>query len=187
MNGVFMKSLFQKSLKTIALASLVVLSVAATAFAQNPKLQTNQLDSLSAKASQTVDVNIDERLIGLAAKFLGKDPDEKKVKEIVSGLKGIYVKSFEFKSPNAYTPADVEAIRRQVSSPGWTRVMSIREKNELAEIYFWKEGDVNGGLLVIAAEATELTVVNVVGRVDLATLSGLGSMIPRFPGVYLQK
>src|SRR5687768_17006545 len=96
MNGVLMKSLFQKSLKTIALASLIVLAAAATALAQNPRIQTSQLDTLTAKASQTVDVNIDERLIQLTAKFLGKDPDEAKVKEIVSGLKGIYVKSFEF-------------------------------------------------------------------------------------------
>src|SRR5688572_25490763 len=113
MNGVLMKSLFQKSLTTLALASLIVLSAAATALAQNPRIQTTQLDALTAKASQTVDVNIDERLIGLAAKFLRNNPDEVKVKDIVSGLKGIYVKSFEFEKEGEYTVADLESIRSQ--------------------------------------------------------------------------
>ena len=80
-----MKSLFQKSLKTIALASLVVLGAAATSLAQNPRIQTNQLDALTAKASQTVDINIDERLIQLTIKVLGNDPDDQKVKEIFHG------------------------------------------------------------------------------------------------------
>ena len=53
--------------------------------------------------------------------------------------------------------------------------MGIRGKRELTEIYFWKERDTNGGLVVIAAQANELTIVNIVGRVDLASLGGLGT------------
>ena len=34
------------------------------------------------------------RLMALAGKFLSQDEDDKKVKELVNGLKGIYVKSF---------------------------------------------------------------------------------------------
>ena len=63
---------------------------------------------------------------------------------------GIYVKSFEFDAPDAYTESDVEVIRKQVSGPGWSRVVSVREKRELTEIYFWRERDTSGGLVVIS-------------------------------------
>lgn len=169
-----MKSLFQKSLKTIALASLIVLGAAATALAQNPRIQTNQLDALTAKASQTVDVNIDERLIGLAAKFLGKDPDEKKVKEIVSGLKGIYVKSFEFEKEGEYSVADLESIRSQLSNTAWSKIVNVHSKKDgSVEVYLMSNASQISGLAVLASDAKEITVVNIIGNVDLEKLSQL--------------
>ncbi len=87
---------------------------------------------------------------------------------------------FRVRRPGAYTDADVEAVRKQVAREGWSRIVGVRAKGELAEIYLWKEGGTNGGLVVIAAEANELTVVNIVGNVDLASLAALGPMIPKF-------
>jgi hypothetical protein len=43
------------SVKLAALAVLLVLGATATAMAQNPRIQTNQLDGLAAKASETVE------------------------------------------------------------------------------------------------------------------------------------
>ena len=64
----------------LALAVLLVVAATATALAQDPRIQTSQLDALAAKASETVDVNIDESLMALTTKFLSsKDEDEKKV------------------------------------------------------------------------------------------------------------
>jgi len=169
-----MKSLFQKSLKTIALASLIVLGAAATGQAQNPRIQTSQLDSLTAKASQTVDVNIDERLIGLTAKFLGKDPDEVKVKEIINGLKGIYVKSFEFEKEGEYSVADLESIRSQLRNAAWSKIVSVNSKKEGGvEVYLMTSGSQVLGLAVLAADVKEITVVNIIGNVDLDKLSQL--------------
>jgi hypothetical protein len=169
-----MKSLFQKSLKTIALASLIVFGAAATALAQNPRIETGQLDTLTAKASQTVDVNIDERLIGLAAKFLGKDPDEKKVKEIVSGLKGIYVKSFEFEKEGEYSLADLESIRSQLRNTAWSKIVNIHSKKDgSVEVYLMQNATQISGLAVLASDAKQVTVVNIIGNVDLDKLSQL--------------
>ena len=112
----------------------------------------------------------------------GKGSDTEKMQQLLGGITGIYVKSFEFDAPNMYAESDVEVIRKQVSGAGWSRVVSVREKNELTEIYFWRERDTNGGLVVISAESNELTVVNIVGRVDLASLGALGPMIPKLPG-----
>ena len=151
--------------------------------AQGARLQLGHLDKLAAKAEETVDVTVDAAMLKETAGFLaGKGSDTVKVQQMLQGITGIYVKSFEFNAPNAYTEADVEAIRKQLAGPGWSRIVGIREKGELTEIYLWKERDTNGGLAVISAEANELTVVNIVGRVDLASLGALGPMIPKLPG-----
>jgi hypothetical protein len=170
-----MKSLSQTLLKLASLAVLVVLGAAGNASAQNPRIQTSQLDALAAKASQTVDVNIDERLMQLAARFLSsKDGDEAKVKEIVNGLKGIYVKSFEFENEGQYTEADLEVIRSQLRNSAWSRIVNVTSKREgSVEVYLMRNGNQISGLAVLATDPKEITVVNIIGPVDLDKLTQL--------------
>jgi hypothetical protein len=163
------------SLKLAALAVLLVLGATATAMAQDPRIQTSQLDSLAAKASETVDVNIDESLMALTTKFLSsKDDDERRVKELVSGLKGIYVKSFEFENEGQYTEADLESIRSQLRNPAWSRIITARSKKDgTIEVYLMHTGAQISGLAVLATELKEVTVINIVGPVDLEKLTQL--------------
>lgn len=163
------------SVKLAALAVLLVLGATATAMAQNPRIQTSQLDGLAAKASETVDVNIDESLMALTTKFLSsKDDDERKVKELVSGLKGIYVKSFEFENEGQYTDADLESIRSQLRNPAWSRIINARSKKDgSVEVYLMHTGAQISGLAVLATELKEITVINIVGPVDLDKLTQL--------------
>ena len=142
---------------------------------QDSRLQMSSLDHLAAKASQTVDVNIDERLMRLAAKaFSDKDADEREIKKLITGVKGIYVKSFEFDSDGQFTAADMEAIRAQMRGPNWTRVVNVTSKKEgNVEVYLLTNGDEIGGLAVLSTEDRELTVVNIVGPVDLEKLAKL--------------
>ena len=162
------------SVKLAALAVLLVLGATATALAQNPRIQTSQLDGLAAKASETVDVNIDESLMSLAIKFLGNDDDEKKVKELVSGLKGIYVKSFEFENEGQYTDADLESIRSQLRNPAWSRIINAKSKKDGSiEVYIMHTGAQISGLAVLATELKEITVINILGPVDLEKLTKL--------------
>src|SRR5688572_27687325 len=147
---------------------LLAVFVPSAALAQGARLQLGHLDRLSEKAEETVDVTVDAAMLKETAGFLaGKGSDTTKLHEV---LQGIYVKSFEFDAPNAYTVADLEAVRKQLAAPGWSRIVGIREKHELTEIYLWKDGDTNGGLAVISAEPNELTIVNIVGRIDLGSL-----------------
>jgi hypothetical protein len=133
------------------------------------------LDHLTAKASQTVDVNIDARLMRIAAKVLDeKDEDERQVKKLVEGLKGVYVKSFQFETDGQYVAADVETIRTQLRGPGWTRLVNVTSKKEgMIEVYLLFNGDQVGGLAVLHTDDRELTVVNIVGPVDLDKLAKL--------------
>jgi hypothetical protein len=170
-----MKSLFQKPPRTLLLVALLIIASAFTARAQDARIQLAHLDHLAAKATDTVDVNIDERLIQIAAKiFNDKDADEAAVKKLVQGLKGIYVKSFEFDNDNVYSSADIDSIRNQLREPQWSRLVNVTSKKEgNVEVYISLSGGQINGLAVVSAEPRELTVVNIVGPVDLEKLSQL--------------
>ena len=161
-------------MKTI-LITLLLFALPLVVNAQSSRIQMSGLDHLATKASQTVDVNIDERLMRLAGKvFSEKDEDEREVKKLVEGLKGIYVKSFEFDAAGQYAAADVETIRTQLRAPGWTRLVNVTSRKEgMLEVYLLFNGEQVGGLAVLHTDDKELTVVNIVGPVDIDKLAKL--------------
>lgn len=168
-----MKPIFQTSIRFASLAVALLLGVAANASAQGGKLELGQLDQLSAKASQTVDINVDERLMRLTLPFLS-GPDEAKVRDVINGLKGIYVKSFEFEREGEYSQADIESIRAQLRNPAWSRIVNVNSKKEGSiEVYLMTVGARIEGLAVLATDPKEVTVVNIIGPVDLEKLSQL--------------
>lgn len=170
-----MKSLFYIFPRTPLLVALLVVLPAITARAQDPRIQLTHLDHLATRASETVDLNFDERVIMAAAKvFNGKDEDEAQIKKLITGLKGVYVKSFEFENDNEYSAADVDSIRSQLREPSWTRLVNVKSKKDgNVEVYISLTGSQVNGLTVISAEPRELTIVNIVGPVDLEKLASL--------------
>ena len=178
----------QKNIRTSALATffgaMLLGAFSLPAFGQNPRLDIKNLEALSKKASEVVDVNLDGPLLKLASKFM-TDEDDREALEIIKNLKGVYVKSFTFDQPGDYSQADVDAIRSQLQAPAWSRIVSARSKHdrENAEIYLMTAADGESvlGMAIICAEPTEFTVVNIVGPVDIDKLSQLeGKMgIPR--------
>jgi len=174
MNGVVMKALLI-NFRTPLIVMSLLMALPLAARAQESRIQMSSLDHLAAKASETVDVNIDERLMKITAKlFSDKDADEREIKKLIEGLKGIYVKSFEFETAGQYSTADVETIRTQLKRPGWTRLVNVTSKKEgSVEVYLLFNGDQVGGLTVLATDEKELTVVNIVGPVDLDKLAQL--------------
>ena len=165
----------KSSFKTPLIALLLIIASTFVAKAQDSRIQMGSLDHLAAKANQTVDVNVDERLMKLAAKvFSDKDEDERVIKKLVEGLKGIYVKSFEFENEGQYVAADLEPIRAQLRGAGWTRMVNVISKKEgSVEVYLQFAGEMVNGLAVLHTDDKELTVVNIVGPVDLDKLARL--------------
>ena len=168
-----MNTLFRNSLKAITVSVLLLVATVVTARAQSAKLQMDQLDALANKASETVDVKLDEHLMQTTAKFFS-DPDDAEIKEVLKGVKGIYVKRFEFEKEGEYSEADLESIRSQLRNPGWTRIVSVGSKKEISiEVYLLQNGDQIGGMAVLATGSREMTVVNIIGPVDLDKLTKL--------------
>ena len=157
---------------------LAVLAAAALApmWAQEMRLPAN-MDALGAKAEESVDVTLDGSMLRLAAKWLPDTGEDAKAKKLIGGLEGIYVRSYQFAAEGEYTKDDVEAFRNQFRAPGWSRIVGARSKRHHGDADIYIKVDANGtvgGIVVISAEPRELTVVNVVGKLDPAQLSDLG-------------
>ena len=152
--------------------------------AQELKLPAS-LDKLADKASQVVDVTLDGQLLQLASRFLSdKNSDEAKVKRLVGGLKGVYVRSFEFDHDNEYQESDVAPIRAQLKPPAWSRIVGVRSKKsgDNAEVFVSFDGSQFNGLCILALEPRELTVVSIVGVIKPEDIRELGGNfgIPKF-------
>ncbi|MEK6320696.1 MAG: DUF4252 domain-containing protein [Acidobacteriota bacterium] len=189
-----MKLLITKSMRAIALCSALSAFAAAPAYAQDPaKIDMSHLNRFADRADKVINVTVDEALLKLAAAFFKetRSPDEAKIKELILGLKGVFVKRFEFEKEGEYTMADVESIRSQLNAPGWSSIANVRSKREgNYDVVIMTEGSVIKGLAVLAAEAKAFTVVNIVGPIDVAKLADLEGKfgIPHFgleqiPGV----
>jgi Domain of unknown function (DUF4252) len=172
----------------IATAILTVMLVPVVSAAQGPQVAFPDFSQLAQKASETVDISLDSSLLGLAARFMnGEGEDEKAVKDLLTNLRAIYVRSFEFDADGSYTRDDLDQVRRLFSAPGWSRLVGVRSKRERTDvdIYVWMDGKspgVPGGIAILSTEPRRLTVVNIVGRVDLERLRKLEGEfgIPKF-------
>jgi hypothetical protein len=161
----------------VVLSVLAVTPIIASGQDDAAKIAIGGLDKLADKATHVVDVTLDRKMLQLAAKFLSssRSSDEAQIKEIVSGLKGVYVKYFEFDKEQQYSQSDVEPILAQLKSPLWSRMVEVSstKTGEKVEVYLMSNGDTINGLAVVAAEPKELTVVNIVGNIDIDKLAQL--------------
>jgi hypothetical protein len=160
-----------------ALSLVVALLVPALAWATpNPKLSMPSFAGLAQRATESVAITLDPALIGLAAKFLdSSDPEDAATKEVLKGLQGIYVRSYTFDKDSAYQQSDIDAVRGQLAAPGWNRLMETRSRKTHADvdIYIMIDHDKAIGLALIASEARQFTIVNIVGAIDLDKLHKL--------------
>ena len=154
--------------------ALLAAGLGAVLWAQQFKFN---LDHLAAKASNAVDVSLSKALLQLGAKFLGtQDPDEAKVKALINGLEGIYVKSFEFNRDGMWGQADLDQVKNQLKAPEWARIVGVKsaEENENVEVHVRSENGKVTGVAILATNHREFTVVNIIGNVDLESLAALG-------------
>lgn len=159
----------------IGILFVLAVTMAGGGWAQELKMPVD-LDKLAAKASETTEVTLNGHMLQLAAKFMN-DEDDREARELVKKLKGIYVRSFEFDGAGEYSEADVEAVRSQLKPPLWEKVVGVRSKRdgENAEVYFKTDSsDVIAGLVVIAADPKELTIVHIDGPLDPNDLEKIG-------------
>jgi hypothetical protein len=152
---------------------------AMTANAQDAHLRFDRLNGLENRAQDVVEVNIDGKLLDLAKRVMVKvnDPNSKKVAQAISGLKGIYVRVYNFEKENEYNITDIDEIRSQLNSPGWERLANVRSKknNQKVDVYTMFTGDQMSGVAVVVSDSKSIALINVIGPIDidlLAEMSG---------------
>jgi hypothetical protein len=170
-----------------ARAAFLVIAVllSGPALAQNPaalskgQLRLPEFAGLTDKASESVNVTFGPEMLGLAAGFLNsKVPEEAAAKKLALSLTGIYVRNYTFDKDYAYPKADIDGVRRQLSAPGWTRMVETRSRKENTDVdvYMLIEHGKARGLAIIASEPREFTIVNIVGSINLEQLHDLQQM-----------
>lgn len=153
---------------TVRLFSLLLLLIPVLTHTAAPqetgKIKLESLDKLAAKASEVV----------------------QKEEKTQGGDGTVYVRCFEFEQTGEYQEADLGEIRAQLQAPGWSRLMKVVDKDgdanghETVEIYVFgkaENSDAYQGMTIIAAEAKELAVVNIVGQSSLDEVMKLANKI----------
>jgi hypothetical protein len=154
------------------------------------RLRLESLEKLAPKASETVNIEIDGILIKFAGSLLSdEDADERAVRELIQGLRGVYVRSYEFKADGQFTEADVAPVREQLRAPGWSRVMDVKSKGldfGDAEVYLATAAGRVEGFALLSVKPREVTVVNIVGPLDLDKIRRLGDNLD-LPHVHIRR
>lgn len=153
------------------------------------------LDKLAAKAKKSAVVNLGPEQLSLVA-GLGGTGEAGKLGELAKELRSVQVRSFEFDAPGMYDMGLLRSLRDKIKASGeWVSIVSVSEssgasanqasteKSSFTEILI-KKGSAGspGGLLILAAEPKEVSVVHVEGTADLSALRKLGAL-PGVPGV----
>src|SRR5215475_11957155 len=152
-----------------AVLSALLIAPLAVAAPEAP-LKLPAFDALASKAVQSVQVTLDANLLSLAAGFLDSSkPDESAAREIITGLKGIYVRSYTFDKDFAYPQAEVDAVRKQLTAPGWQQLVQVRSAAQAKEaggharsdvdIFISMSGGKANGLAIIASGPRDFTIV----------------------------
>lgn len=135
------------------------------------------LEKYEAEATDSVEVTIDDKVLRLAAGALSdRKPDERAIKALVAGLKGVYVRAFKFDRDGVYQPAEVEALRARFRSPEWSRIVGVRSRkydSGNVDVFLSSAGEQLKGIAVVIAAPRELVYVHVSGDIDIERLREL--------------
>ncbi len=137
---------------------------------------------LAARASDVTEVTLGKNMLDFAAKFMnGNDKDQAAVKQLVQGLEGIYVRSYEFDKDGEYSMDQVEKLRQAFETPEWQPIVRTRERKsaEMTDVMVKQVNGETRGMFILTTEPKELTIVMILGpiRMDqLGMLKGIGGL-----------
>ncbi len=135
---------------------------------------------LAARATHVTEVTLDKNMLAFAAKFLDKakdgDKDEQTAKEMIQNLNGVYVREYEFEKEHEYSEEDLEGLRKSFELSDWSPMVRERTKGVAlgTDVYLKLVNGQMQGLFVLDAEEKELSLVLILGPIDINNLSKLG-------------
>lgn len=168
----------------IAACLLAAGVLAAPALAQNSPLPLPSPveKELAARASDVTEVTLGKNMLAFAAKFMhDKDEDEAATRHLIEGLDGIYVREYQFDKEGQYSMDDIESLRKYFETSEWSPIVHERERRsgETTDVLVKLVNGENKGMFILAAEPRELTIVLILGPINidqLAELHGIGGL-----------
>ena len=139
--------------------------------------------TLAERATHVTEVTLDKNMLAFASKFMdadkddGKeDKDDKAVKDMIRNLKGVYVREYEFDKEHSYTAEELEGLRKYFESADWSPMVHERTKGvaEGTDVFVKLVNGQMQGLFVLDAEARELSLVLILGPIDIDKIGKLG-------------
>ena len=170
----------RKPARLLAVAA-VCLTLPLLATAEGPQLRIPSFPDLKEHATESVDLTLGWMPLHFVGWLMNDgDPDSAEVKKTLAGLKSVQIRSFQFSADYAYPQAEIDQLRAQLSAPGWSPLVQVRKRGdqqgrnkENVDIYVALEDKKVKGLVIIACEPREFTVINIVGTIDLDQIAGL--------------
>jgi hypothetical protein len=169
-----MKNLLRSTLTAAAVSSLLAFSAFAADAAEPGYVDVGQL--LPSTKGQFVEVNLSPALLKFAARIAKHhEPD---AAEIVGDIKRIRVNVVGLDDSNrAETIQKIEAVRSQLESQGWSRMVTVREgeRGDDVAIFAKMKGDdsIEGLVVTVIDRKGEAVFVNIVGNINPDKLAAL--------------
>jgi hypothetical protein len=135
---------------------------------------------LAAKASDVTEVTLGKNMLDFASKFM-KDKDDEQARKLIQGLKGIYVREYEFDKEGDYSMDQLQQLRAYFETSEWSPIVHERERKsgETTDVLIKTVNGETQGMFILSAEPKELTIVLILGPIrmeDLGELRGLGGL-----------
>jgi Domain of unknown function (DUF4252) len=151
-----------------ALLALLLFCAAPMTRAQDARLRLDHLDRLAVRATESVEITMNEAQVQFLRKFVSLGESERsKLKGLLSKLKGVYVRGYEFARDGEFSDSDIEEIRAQLRSPGWERMVEVRSRNKSDEVFFMPRNDEIAGFAAVSTGPRKVCVINIVGPMDM--------------------
>lgn len=176
----------KSALKKVFCAAVLIAAIAGVRVHAQLQEPSPVEKELAAKASDVTEVTLDKSMLGFAAEFM-KDKDSADARKLISGLDAIYVRSYEFDAEGAFTPEQIEQLRKHYLTGEWRQLVKERSQKKDGESTDVLVRVVNGeqrGMFVLTVEPKEVTLVLILGPIkmeDLGKLQGLGAGLDTLP------
>jgi hypothetical protein len=121
-------------------------------------------------------------MLEFAAKFMkDKDGDDVQARKLIQGLKGIYVRSYEFDKEGEYSMDQLKQMRAYFETSEWSPIVRERERKtgETTDVLVKTVNGETQGMFILTAAPKELTIVLIMGPIrmeDLGELGGIGGL-----------
>jgi hypothetical protein len=161
-----MKNLLRSSL------AAATLSLALTTFTSAAETQSGAIDIgqlMPSAKGEFVEINLSSAMLKFAARIAARQEPE--AAELIRNLKSIRVNVVGLDDSNRdSTIEQIEGVRRKLEAQGWTKMVTVREKNggDNVDVHVMQRGEesIDGLVVTVLDKKGEAVFVNIVGNIN---------------------